>query len=100
MEFKTYTQEECDRFNGATGILGRVIAIGSELSYYHAKTDEEKTAITEWVEPYAVLRNQICMRDTEKIDFVYEQVKPLVIGEKPILTLEYMLTHPHNGKIG
>jgi hypothetical protein len=91
--------EECDRFNGAAGILGQVTAICSNLSYYHAKTEDEQEAISDFERPYAVLRNRICMEDTDKIDWIYREVKPLIFGDKPTLTLDYILSHPHNGKI-
>ena len=98
-EWKTYTMEECDRFNGATGILGAVIAICSELSYYHAKTEDEEEAISNFEEPYAVLQSRLTMEDTDKIDWIYNEVKPLIYGENPKLTLEYIINHPNNGKI-
>ena len=99
MEWKTYTMEECDRFNGATGILGKVIAICSNLSYYHAKTEAEKEAIINFRMPYGVLRGNLTMEDNDKIDWIYKEVKPLIFGESPKLTLEYILNNPHNGKI-
>jgi len=96
MEFKTYTMDECDRFNGATGILGEVIAICSELSYYHAKTEEEQAAILKFEKPYIRMRANITMRDVDKINWIYKEVKPLIFGKNPKLTLEYILKHPHN----
>jgi hypothetical protein len=99
MEFRTYTMEECDRFNGAAGILGAVTAICSNLSYYHARTEEEKEAILDFEEPYAIMRINLMMDDTDRIDWIYREVKPLIFGDKPKLTLDYILSHPHNGKI-
>jgi len=91
--------EECDRFNGATGILGEVTAICSELSYYKAKTEEEQEAINNFEYPYAIMRINLTMEDTEKIDWIYREVKPLIFGETPKLTLDYILNNPHDGKI-
>jgi hypothetical protein len=99
MEFKTYTQEECDRFNGASGILGQVIAICSELSYYHVKTEEEQKAVLDFERPYAIMRINLTMDEADKINWIYREVKPLIFGDKPKLTLEYILSHPHDGEI-
>jgi len=99
MEFKEYTQEECRRFIGATGILGEVTAICSELSYFHAKTEEEKEAITIFSFPYDVIRFKLSIDDVDKINWVYKEVKPLVYGDNPKLTLEYIKNNPHNGKV-
>jgi len=99
MEWKTYTMEECDRFNGATGILGKVIAICSNLSFYHAKTEAEKEAILTFEKPYDIMRIKLTVDDTDKIDWIYKEVKPLIYGDSPKLTLEYILNNPHNGKI-
>ena len=91
--------EECDRFNGATGILGEVTAICSELSYYHAKTEKEQEAILAFEKPYIRMRMNLTMEDVEKIDWIYKEVKPLIYGENPKLTFEYILNNPNNGKI-
>jgi len=98
-EWKTYSMEECDRFNGATGILGEVVAICCELSYYYAKTEEEKKAVRTFREPYAVMRNKLSIDELDKINWIYNEVKPLIYGEKPKLTLDYIINNPHNGKI-
>ncbi|MDR1154035.1 MAG: hypothetical protein LBL04_04935 [Bacteroidales bacterium] len=99
MEFKTYTQEECDRYNAASGILGMVTAICGDLLYNHARTEEEQKAIQDFEEPYAIMRIRMTVGEEDKIDWIYREVKPLIFGSKPKLTLEYILSHPHNGEI-
>ena len=99
MEFKTYTMEECDRFSGAKAILGKVVSICSEISYYHAKSEEEQEAINKFEWPYDIMRMNLTVDDSEKIDWIYKEVKPLIYGENPKLTFEYILNNPNNGKI-
>jgi len=90
MESLIAKMEDCDRFNCATGILGRVISICSELIQC-ANTAEERQAIVEFETPYGIMRASLTMEDTEKIDWVFEVVKPLVYGNNPRLNLEYIL---------
>jgi hypothetical protein len=98
MEFN-YSREECNRFNGATGILERVVGICSHLLYNNGAIDEdEKATILAFEEPYAIMRAKITMDDIEDIDWIYREVKPLIIGDKPKLTLDYILTHTRTWK--
>ena len=82
--------EECDRFNGATGILGEVMAICSDLLCNHAK-EEDKEVILSFEKPYAIMRAKLIMEDTDKIEWIYTEVKPLIKGDNPKLTLDYIL---------
>ena len=93
MEWKTYTMEECDRFNGATGILGRVISICGRILYNEVKTEEEKNAVLDFEDTYMIMRAKITMEDTDKIDWIYNEVQPLILGDNPKLTLDYILKH-------
>jgi hypothetical protein len=99
MEFKTYTREECNRYNGASGILGQVIGICGDLLYNYTRTEEEQKAILDFERPYARMRIRMTVGEEDKIDWIYREVKPLIFGNKPKLTLEYILSHPHNGEI-
>jgi hypothetical protein len=91
MKFKPYTREECNRFNGATGILGGVISICGKIIYNEARTDEEKETVLAFEKPFGLLKANLSIEDTEKIDWIYSAVKPLIFGDKPILTLDYIL---------
>ena len=89
MEWKTYTADECNRYISATGILGEVISRCAELSY-NTNDEDIQDAILEFETPYAIWRTNLRMANTEDIDRVYKEVKPLIKGK---ITIDYILQH-------
>jgi hypothetical protein len=88
MELKTYTAEESNRYIGATGILGEVVARCAKLSY-DTDNEEIQAAILDFESPYAIWRNTLKIADKEAVDRVYTDVKPLIDNNR--ITLDYIL---------
>jgi hypothetical protein len=92
MELKKFTFEECQEFTGATGLLGKVVAVCSHL-YEQATSQEQRDAIVEFQRAYAGWRNRINIEQKESIKSVYKEVAPLVTGNNPLLDIDYILMH-------
>jgi hypothetical protein len=96
MELKQYTDEEFARYNSTVGIIGKAVGICSYL-YDKATEEYEKEAILSFLRKYARMRNRLDIESDDIMQYAYDEIRPLIAGDKPLLNLEYIMEHSRVG---
>jgi hypothetical protein len=91
MELKKYTDEQFARYDGAVGILGKAVGICSFLYYNVATNEEEQAAAMSHLHKYGYMRSQLDIESADIIQYAFDELRPLVAGDTPLLNLEYIV---------
>ena len=88
-----FTDEQLDRFVGASGIAERLSGICNHISYFQIEWPEDAAPVEAWRRRFTEIFYAVKPTDEKSIERAYK-LKPLIKE----LNLQYILKHPDDWK--